>query len=173
MFTFYHVVLVGGVAADSVVAVRAPPSPAETVQDHAAVVEVHAAGVRGAVVFVLDPAGIALLLKVPPDASWAHVAWIAVTAIAGIAILAAGVQGWLLRTCTRVERGALIAGGLLLVYSAPLTDWIGLALAGAVLAWQKLGRKPAPAELRDRCARLDGEASVDSARGTACPRETG
>ena len=29
-------------------------------------------------VFVLDPAGIALLLKVPPDASWAHVAWIAV-----------------------------------------------------------------------------------------------
>jgi TRAP transporter 4TM/12TM fusion protein len=96
-------------------------------------------------VFVLDPAGIALLLKVPPDASWAHVAWIAVTAIAGIAILAAGVQGWLLRACNGIERWALIAGGLLLVYPAPVTDWIGLALAVAVLAWQKFVRKHAPA----------------------------
>src|SRR5213594_4682998 len=45
-------------------------------------------------VFVLDPAGIALLLKVPPDASWLHVAWISFTAVLGIAALAAGVQKW-------------------------------------------------------------------------------
>ena len=96
-------------------------------------------------VFVLDPAGIALLLKVPPDASWAHVAWIACTAIAGIAVLAAGVQKWLLRACTQVERWALIAGGLLLVYPAPTTDWIGIALVAAVFAWQMFGRRAAPA----------------------------
>ena len=34
-------------------------------------------------VFVLDPAGVALLLKVPPNGSWLHVAWIAITACIG------------------------------------------------------------------------------------------
>jgi TRAP transporter 4TM/12TM fusion protein len=91
-------------------------------------------------VFVLDPAGIALLLKVPPDASWAHVAWIAFTAIVGIATLACGVQKWLLRACTQPERWILIASGLLLVYPAPMTDWIGLAGLLLVLAWQKFSR---------------------------------
>ena len=71
-------------------------------------------------VFVLDPAGVGLLLKVPPDGSWGHVAWIAFTATAGIAALAAGVQGWLLRACTQFERWLLVACGLLLVYPAPL-----------------------------------------------------
>jgi TRAP-type uncharacterized transport system fused permease subunit len=91
-------------------------------------------------VFVLDPAGIALLLKLPPDASWAHVAWIAFTAIVGIATLACGVQKWLLRACTQPERWILIASGLLLVYPAPMTDWIGLAGLLLVLAWQRFSR---------------------------------
>jgi TRAP-type uncharacterized transport system fused permease subunit len=55
-------------------------------------------------VFVLDPAGVGLLLKMPPDGSWGSVAWIAVTACIGIAALAAGTQKWLLTECTRVER---------------------------------------------------------------------
>ncbi len=96
-------------------------------------------------VFVLDPAGIALLLKVPPDASWAHVAWIAFTAIVGIATLAAGVQKWLLRECNQAERVMLVVSGLLLVYPAPMTDWIGLAGLVALLAWQKFVRPTAPA----------------------------
>ena len=54
-------------------------------------------------VFVLDPAGVALLLKVPPDGSWLHVAWIALTACLGIAALAAGTQKWLL---ARVQRSS-------------------------------------------------------------------
>jgi len=88
-------------------------------------------------VFVLDPAGIALLLKVPPQASWLHVAWIAFTAIAGIAALAAGVQKWLLRACSEIERWILVAAGLLLIYPAPATDWIGLALLVGLLIWQR------------------------------------
>ena len=97
-------------------------------------------------VFVLDPAGIALLLKIPPDASWLHVGWIAFTAIVGIAALAAGVQKWLLRACNQSERWILIVCGLLLIYPAPLTDWIGLAGLLGLLTWQKLVR-PTPAAI--------------------------
>ena len=93
-------------------------------------------------VFVLDPAGIALLLKVPPAGSWVHVAWIAITAIVGIATLAAGVQKWLFRACNQAERWTLVVSGLLLVYPAQITDWIGLAGLLLMLAWQKFARPP-------------------------------
>ncbi len=91
-------------------------------------------------VFVLDPAGVSLLLKVPPDASWLHVGWITFTAIVGIAALAAGVQQWLLRPCNRVERWLLVACGLLLVYPSPATDGVGLVGFAALLAWQRFGQ---------------------------------
>jgi TRAP transporter 4TM/12TM fusion protein len=94
-------------------------------------------------VFVLDPAGIALLLKVPPDASWLHVAWISATAIVGIAALACGVQKWLLRACNQLERWILVICGLLLIYPAPLTDWLGLGGVAGLLAWQRLVRPTA------------------------------
>src|SRR5512139_3225106 len=84
-------------------------------------------------VFVLDPSGVALLLKPPADGSYLHVAWIALTACIGIAALAAGVQKWMLRTCSQWERTLLIASGLLLVYPAPATDAVGLA--GVALAF--------------------------------------
>ena len=96
-------------------------------------------------VFVLDPAGVALLLKVPPDASWGYVAWIAFTAIVGIATLAAGVQKWLLRACTQFERWILVACGLMLVYPLPLLDGIGLVGVLAMLAWQWRGSRQSAA----------------------------
>jgi TRAP transporter 4TM/12TM fusion protein len=96
-------------------------------------------------IFVLDPAGIALLLKVPPNASWLHVAWITATAVLGIAALAAGVQKWLLRACSQWERWILVIAGLLLIYPAPMADWIGIALLAGLLLWQKFGAVPARA----------------------------
>jgi TRAP transporter 4TM/12TM fusion protein len=96
-------------------------------------------------VFVLDPDGVGLLLKLPKDGSWLHVAWIALTACVGIGALAAGAQKWLLRACGQVERWALIACGLLLVYPAPAADAIGLAGIGAILALQWFGRRRAVA----------------------------
>jgi len=92
-------------------------------------------------VFVLDPDGVGLLLKMPRDGSWLHVAWIALTACIGIGALAAGAQKWLLRACGQVERWALIACGLLLVYPAPAADLIGLTGVGAVVALQWFGRR--------------------------------
>jgi TRAP transporter 4TM/12TM fusion protein len=96
-------------------------------------------------VFVLDPDGVGLLLKLPKDGSWLHVAWIALTACIGIGALAAGAQQWLLRACGPVERWALVACGLLLVYPAPATDAIGLAGVGTILALQWFGRRRAAA----------------------------
>ena len=96
-------------------------------------------------IFVLDPAGIALLLKVPPNASWLHVGWITATAVLGIAALAAGVQSWLLRGCNQLERWTLVASGLLLIYPAQMADWIGIAGIAAVLLWQKFGAQTAKA----------------------------
>jgi len=87
-------------------------------------------------VFVLDPSGVGLLLKMPKDGSWASVAWIGLTACIGIAALAAGTQKWLLTECTGLERWALVACGLLLVYPAPASDAIGLAGVAIVLALQ-------------------------------------
>ncbi len=84
-------------------------------------------------VFVLDPSGVALLLKRPPDGSYLHVAWIALTACIGIAALAAGTQKWLMRACSEWERWVLIVSGLLLVYPAQAADFIGIG--GVVLVF--------------------------------------
>ena len=95
-------------------------------------------------VFVLDPAGVGLLLKAPPSGSWLQVAWIAITACIGIAALATGSQGWLVRRCGPLERATLIVCGLALVYPAPAADIVGIVGFAAVFFWQKL-RRVAPA----------------------------
>ena len=95
-------------------------------------------------VFVLDPAGVGLLLKAPAQGSRAMVAWIAVTACIGIAALAAGVQRYWVRRMGHVEQWVLIVSGLLLVYPAPAADVIGLGGIAAVLAVQYLGRRMKP-----------------------------
>ncbi len=92
-------------------------------------------------IFVLDPAGVGLLLKAPPEGSWAAVVWIAFTACIGIAALAVGVQRWLLRRLSIVEQWVMIVCGLALIYPAPAADAVGLVGIAAVLAWQWLGRK--------------------------------
>jgi TRAP-type uncharacterized transport system fused permease subunit len=96
--------------------------------------------------FVLDPAGLGLLLmgsfKALAKASVVDIAIVSVTAMIGIAALAAGVQGWLFRKTTGLERCLLIAAGLALVYPKPLLDYIGVALFIVAIALQTL-RKPA------------------------------
>src|SRR5207237_12539 len=73
-------------------------------------------------IFVLDPAGIGLLLKAPPEGSWGTVAWIAFTACLGIPAVGAGVQRWLLRRLSLVEQWVMIVCGLALIYPAPAAD---------------------------------------------------
>jgi len=94
--------------------------------------------------FVLDPAGTGLLLtgsiRTLGGADWGSIALVTITAALGIAALAGGVQGWLIRRTTWIEQWMLIAAGLALVYPKALADAIGIALVVIVLALQFLRR---------------------------------
>jgi TRAP-type uncharacterized transport system fused permease subunit len=94
--------------------------------------------------FVLDPAGVGLLLtgsfKNLANADWVSIARVTITAAFGIAALAGGMQGWFFKRTTLLERWMLIIAGLMLVYPAPLFDYIGVALIIATVALQKMRR---------------------------------
>jgi TRAP transporter 4TM/12TM fusion protein len=66
-------------------------------------------------VFVLDPAGVGILLSMPKNGSVIDIVLVILTTAIGIAALAIAAQNWLLRRLQIAERGlALIAGVLLL-----------------------------------------------------------
>jgi TRAP-type uncharacterized transport system fused permease subunit len=111
-------------------------------------------------VFVLDPQGIGLLMKIPKDGSWIDVVVITLKTAAGLAALAAAAQNWALRRNTAAERVWWTLSGLLLVFPSlleALAEWIsgydvphpapfGLAIIAALLIKQYMTRSgPAPA----------------------------
>ncbi len=96
-------------------------------------------------VFVLSPEGVGLLLKTPPEGTWLGVAWIAITAMVGIAALACGVQGWLAGRLSALERIVLVLAGLALVYPASWSDGAGLVGVALVVGARVLKRRAAPA----------------------------
>jgi TRAP-type uncharacterized transport system fused permease subunit len=71
-------------------------------------------------VFVLDPQGVGLLLKVPKDGGWLDIAEIFIETAAGIAMLAFAAQGWFLKKSTIVETALFTVAGLFLVFPAIL-----------------------------------------------------
>src|SRR5262249_58468085 len=79
-------------------------------------------------VFVLDPQGIGLLLKVPKDGSWIDIVLITAKATLGLAALAAAAQGWALRQTTLIERLLLVLAGLFFVFSSPLGALVGAGI---------------------------------------------
>lgn len=93
-----------------------------------------------------QPGGLAILWR---DTSIVEAAVASISAIAGIVAIVSGVGGYLLKPTTLVERGLLVAAGLLLLAPGVLADVAGLALFGAALASQLLlarpGRAPAAA----------------------------
>jgi TRAP transporter 4TM/12TM fusion protein len=80
-----------------------------------------------------DGAGV-LLIGTPPTILQATL-----TAALGIAALAAGFSGWILRAARLDERIGLVAGGLLLCYGAGWSDLLGVALAALVSFLHFLG----------------------------------
>ncbi|TMH50740.1 MAG: TRAP transporter fused permease subunit [Betaproteobacteria bacterium] len=101
--------------------------------------------------FVLDPSGVGLLLtgsiKTLGNADWGSIALVTITAALGIAALAGGVQAWLFRRTTWIERVMLIVAGLALVYPTLTADIVGLGLFAVVVAIQlvriRAARQPA------------------------------
>lgn len=106
-------------------------------------------------VFVLDPIGAGLLLKVPAGGGWTDVVLIALTSAIGIAILAFAAQGRIVRRNHPAETGLLVVAGLLIMFptlvdgitgtltamTVPLKAGIALLILAAVAANQLwLGR---------------------------------
>src|SRR5687767_1284364 len=95
-------------------------------------------------IFVLDPMGIGLLLALPKGGSWWDVAWITALVVIALVALAAAAEGWLFSKTTLIERGTLIAAGLLLIYPRPWLDAIGIALLAGVILMQLVRRGQRP-----------------------------
>jgi TRAP transporter 4TM/12TM fusion protein len=105
-------------------------------------------------VFVLDPQGIGLLLKVPKDGAVIDILLITAKTGLGIIALAAAAQGWILRKTSQVERAFLLLAGLLLVFPSLIeafaeritgrdigyTATVGIVIGVIVLAMQWFGR---------------------------------
>ena len=89
--------------------------------------------------FTVHPDGIGLLLQAPA----ADVIRVFITAVIGLAAIASGINAWLFRRTTLLERIVLIAAGTLLIYPETSLDLIAVGLIGAVLAMQLLIRRPA------------------------------
>ena len=107
-------------------------------------------------VFVLDPQGVGLLMKIPKDGSWFDILEITFKTTLGLMALAAAAQNWALRRNTSLERALLVLSGLLLVFPSLIEALVeaiigrdisytfvpGLLIGLGVLLWQM--RTPAP-----------------------------
>jgi TRAP-type uncharacterized transport system fused permease subunit len=101
-------------------------------------------------VFVLDPQGVGLLMKIPKDGSMWDIIIVTAKTAAGLGALAAAAQNWALRQNTAMERILWLFAGLLLVfpsllealaerlsgYDVPHPAPLGLAIAAALLLKQ-------------------------------------
>ena len=102
--------------------------------------------------FVLDPSGHGLLLMGSvaklEAANWWSIALVSLTAAVGIAALAGACQGWLLKKTSLLERLALAAAGLMLVYPDPISDVGGFAIVLVIVSTQWFRRPTAVAAVR-------------------------
>ena len=94
-------------------------------------------------VFVLDPQGIGLLLKLPKGGGWLDIVEIFLETAAGIAMLAFAAQGWFMKKSTVLETALLALAGLFLVFpsllSAILRPLLGLDIGAFVPGLSDLG----------------------------------
>ena len=95
--------------------------------------------------FVLDPLGTGVLLMLPKGAAWVDVLGVLALIFVAITALAAGLQGWLFKKTTALERGLLVLSGALVIIPVNSLDAVGVGLFGFVLFLQFLRRTPAPA----------------------------
>ena len=106
-------------------------------------------------VFVLDPLGIGLLLKMPKGGSVIDVVWITAVTGAGLGALSVAAQNWAFRRTSPLERGLFLVTGLLLVFPSLLEAMMesitgldiphpapfGLALGAVLIGWQWISRR--------------------------------
>ena len=106
-------------------------------------------------VFVLDPAGVGILLSMPKNGTVTDVVLVILTTAVGIGALAFAAQNWLLRRLQVVERVLMLGAGVLLLFPG-LADaasstvrpehilypkLVGVALVAVILARQIVERR--------------------------------
>jgi TRAP transporter 4TM/12TM fusion protein len=85
-------------------------------------------------VFTLSPDGLGVLLRT----TWPAIVGTTVTALAGVAALAAGLGGWMFAPMPLALRVVATAAGMALFYAHPIADAIGVTLFAGVMATQAL-----------------------------------
>jgi len=80
--------------------------------------------------------------------TWPEVIHVLATGTIGVVALAAGLEGYLVRTATWLERALFVAAALLLIDPAFTTDVVGLVLLAAGFGLQKLRPAALPAAER-------------------------
>ena len=81
------------------------------------------------------------LIFVGSDVNFLSVASIVISATLGMASIASGLMGYLIRDMKAISRVALVIGGLLMVIPGTVTDLAGLAVLVAVLVLQRIENK--------------------------------
>ncbi len=81
------------------------------------------------------------MLIVGSDKPWYEIVLLVITALVGIFIISAGMEGFMMRKMTIVERILALAGGLCMIIPGITTDLIGLALIAVVVIIQFIGKK--------------------------------
>ena len=81
------------------------------------------------------------LIFVGDDVKFLSVASIVISATLGMASIASGLMGYLIRDMKAISRVALVIGGLLMVIPGTVTDLAGLAVLVAVLVLQRIENK--------------------------------
>ena len=81
------------------------------------------------------------MLIIGSDKPWYEIVLLVVTALCGIYILSAGMEGYMFKNMSWFERILALAGGLCMIIPGLATDAIGLALIVLVFVLQKIGAK--------------------------------
>lgn len=81
------------------------------------------------------------MLIIGSDKPWYEIVLLVITALCGIYIISAGMEGYMFKRMPWWERIAAIAGGLCMVIPGIATDAIGLAIIVVLVILQKMGQK--------------------------------
>ncbi len=91
--------------------------------------------------FVLEPAGVGLLLALPKGGTWMQVVGVVLATMVAIGAMAAGLQGWFLKRANAIERILLIGGGGLVMFPVKLLDYVGFGMLILALILQLARRR--------------------------------
>ena len=81
------------------------------------------------------------MLIVGSDKPWYEIVLLVITALCGIYILSAGMEGYMYKKMSVIERILALVSGLLMIIPGIVTDAVGLALIVLIFIIQKIGAK--------------------------------